>query len=110
MKEIIDNSGSGGGGGGGDTPGETHDVTYAELVDLKARGGLTITSTTPSTAATFVNFLDGTRGTAANPIAITLPAVDTRYCTFVGRTSNGDIKIWVPADEATGGGGNEPLG
>ena len=71
---------------------------------------VTITSVTPSTNATFIHFLSGTRGTAASPILITLPAVDTRYCTFVGRTSNGNIKIWVPADEATGGGGNEPLG
>lgn len=70
---------------------------------------LTITSATPNTDATFIHFLSGTRGTAASPIAITLPNVDTRYCTFVGRTSNGNIKIWVPADEATGGGGNEPL-
>ena len=71
---------------------------------------LTITSATPNTNATFIHFLSGTRGTAASPITITLPNVDTRYCTFVGRTSNGNIKIWVPADEATGGGGNEPLG
>lgn len=70
---------------------------------------LTITSATPNTNATFIHFLSGTRGTAASPIIITLPNVDTRYCTFVGRTSGGQIKIWVPADEATGvsGGGGD---
>lgn len=58
----------------------------------------TVTAADASKNIEHAYILSGTRGTASVPITITFPHQEARFAQFAAKDSNGNVKVWVPAD------------
>lgn len=58
----------------------------------------TVTAPDASKNIEHAYILSGTRGTSSVPITITFPHQEARFAQFAAKDSNGNVKVWVPAD------------